>query len=88
MGENGEMMMDWQPIETAPKDGTWLLLCGGSIVYGWDGRDEPPVVAGQWTNPLKDGTWQFAWYDGGYNGEYESPTHWRPMLEVPQTAST
>lgn len=85
-------MSEWRPIETAPKDGAWVLLCGGSIVYGWDGRDKPPVVAGQWTNKLNgretDGHWQFAWYDCGYYGKYESPTHWRPMLEVPQTAST
>lgn len=78
------MLVDaWQPIATAPKDGTWVLLAGGAIRYGWDGNDPPRCVAGQFTDELNgaDGhdRWQFAWYDGGYYGEYESPTHWQPL---------
>ena len=78
----------WQPIATAPKDGTWLLLAGGAIDYGWDGDDQPSCVAGQWTTELngqtrEKGCWQFAWYDGGYYGEYEAPTHWQHLPPVP-----
>jgi len=80
-------MSEWQPIETAPKDGTWVLLSGGGIYYGWDGDTIPTAVVGQYTDYLNGGTtnphWQFAWYDGGYYGEYASPTHWMPLPPPP-----
>ena len=82
---------EWQPIATAPRDGTWILLAGGGINYGWDGGDAPPCVAGQFTTYLNGGTvdghWKFAWYDGGYYGEYEDPTHWMPLPAPPAPAA-
>lgn len=79
--------MDWQPIETAPMDGTWVLLTGGSINYGWDGDTTPEVVSAQYSHELNfakaDGHWQFAWYDGGYYGMYPNPTHWMPLPGKP-----
>ena len=79
--------MEWQPIETAPKDGTWILLAGGGIDYGWNCNSQPHAVAGQWTTIFNGspfpGGWQFAWYDGGYYGEYENPTHWMPLPQPP-----
>jgi hypothetical protein len=76
----------WQPIETAPKDGTWVLLTGGVIDYGWEyGEEKPRCVVGQF-KPGGDGSngpWQFAWYDGGYYGAYENPTHWMPLPASP-----
>lgn len=80
-------MSNWRPIETAPKDGTWVLLFGGRISYGWDGDEPPAVVSAQWTGYLNgsiaEPRWQFAWYDGGYYGTYDGPTHWMPMPEPP-----
>ena len=62
-------MMEWQPIETAPMDGTPLIL--GLITHGkvwrvFDGRH----------NGL-------AWYaiDGTY---IPSPTHWMPLPVPPK----
>lgn len=65
----------WQPIETAPKDGSWVLLTGGTVEYGWDADQQPPAVVGQ----ARGQGWQFAWYDSGYYGEYEKPSHWMPV---------
>lgn len=71
-------MSDWKTIKTAPKDGSWMLLSGGVIDYGWErGETIPPAVVGQWNNEAE--CWQFAWYDGGYYGEYENPTKWMPL---------
>lgn len=80
----------WRPIETAPRDGSWILLTGGTIEYGWGGDDYPRVVSGQWSTILNnsptEGHWQFAWYDGGYYGAYERPTHWMPIPPAPVSA--
>lgn len=80
-------MNEWQPIETAPKDGTWVLLTGGTCDED-EGDKKQRVVTGQHTNYLNGSTrtkwrWQFAWYDSGYDGQYEGPTHWMPIPETP-----
>jgi hypothetical protein len=82
----------WLPIETAPRDGTWVLLAGGRCQDESGGQDERRVVSAQWTNHLNGRTgaeyerWQFAWHDGGYDGDYENPTHWQPMPAPPVSA--
>ena len=76
-------MNEWQSIETAPRDGTWILLCGGEIDYAWDGSDKPICVVAQYESDSADGGWQFAWYDGGYFGTYVNPTHWMPLPDLP-----
>lgn len=83
-------MSEWQPIDSAPKDGTWILLSGGEINDDWNAPADPPVVCGQWTNWLNgdtipEGRWQFAWYDGGFYGEYQNPTHWMPAPKPPRS---
>jgi hypothetical protein len=75
----------WQPIATAPKDGTWILLTGGRIEYGWCQDEHPRCVVGQAVSGGENG-WQFAWYDGGYYGEYIDPTHWMPLPDAPTAA--
>lgn len=73
--------MEWQTMDTAPRDGTWVQLTGGKIDYGWDDTPKPPIVVAQWVrvNATDETRWQFAWYDSGYYGEYENPTNWRPL---------
>lgn len=80
--------MEWQPIETAPKDGTWVLLCGGKTTeddYMKTGvRVERPVVA-FWKKDiyLCDCYWAYTFWDGMWRDEYENPTHWMTLPEQP-----
>jgi hypothetical protein len=62
--------MDWQPIETAPRDGTRVLL---TLKYD----DEPIIgrtVARIWCTDEE--TWE-----GGWHKEIE-PTHWMPLPAI------
>lgn len=68
--------MDWQPIETAPRDGT--------KVDGWT------VLAERWTNVWWEGTkndWMHWWADnwGGVGAQRLGcqPTHWMPLPPTP-----
>lgn len=62
----------WQPIETAPKDGTWMLLVGARWVV--DG----PVV-GAWSSD-HGGYWHDC--ERGITGV----THWMPLPAAPEAA--
>lgn len=62
-------MSEWRPIETAPKDGTLVLLSIGGEVHiglftnGWGGPD---------------------WYDYDEKGAFMfEPTHWMPIPPPP-----
>lgn len=61
---------DWQPIETAPKDGTRLLLYPGMMGYAVVGR-----------RSLTHRCWETL--PGKYGIH---PTHWHPMLASPVPA--
>lgn len=76
-----------QPIETAPKDGTWVILFGGNTneaaCYDHDEGHEDyrrPVI-GRWHEQYHgtDAGWFFGRYDGGWYCEYSNPTHWAPV---------
>jgi hypothetical protein len=65
---------EWQPIETAPKDGTWILLW-------WGDR----TVEGHW---LDNSHTQFPW--AGWklrsmvvHNPAHKPTHWMPLPDPP-----
>ena len=68
--------MEWQPIETAPKDGTRVLLIdaddAGTVCWGeWSDWDEVPECRDIG--------------DIGCNGQYDyQPTHWMPLPSPPQ----
>ena len=65
--------MDWQPIETAPKDGRRILAYSkeyGVQVTGWWYRNDNPAIGGWW----------IAFSDG----DYTDLTHWQPLPEPPK----
>ena len=62
-------MSEWQPIETAPRDGTDILVgytTGEICILHFDAAT-------------------FAWWDhlGAY--EFPDPTHWMPLPPPPET---
>lgn len=70
----------WQPIETAPKDGTFILLLGDSGYISTPHR----IEVGRWITNYRD--WWVtidgsAFTDGGVE-----PTHWMPLPNIPAAA--
>ena len=80
----------WQPIETAPKDGTEIL---GAFSEDYGYLDKPTQY-GPWSCRYDGKKWM-ASYDGFNVVEYMSdfgteyketdidPTHWMPMPDLP-----
>lgn len=76
--------MNWQPIETAPKDGRTILLCGGFTSGFASGfNDTPAVRTGYWYN----GKRVQAWYDTVLGRCPLQPTHWMPLPDPPTTTA-
>lgn len=77
-------MSCWQPIETAPKDGTQILLFDPSGTWDPDlASFSPRVAVGAWKDfPNGHGEWR-----GYYSGlsAVEEPTHWMPLPEPPKS---
>ena len=65
-------MGEWQPIETAPRDGWPVLVLSvfGVAVAYWDDAEEPPV----WTACAGEDTA----YDSKGWKMHVYPTHWQP----------
>jgi hypothetical protein len=60
-------MSEWQPIATAPRDGTWLLL------HAWHWGRLPTI--GVWSR------YSNCWQD--HNHGLDRPTHWAPIPAPP-----
>ena len=63
--------MTWQPISTAPRDGTVILL-----YWRQDGDDM--VQSGWWESGINDRCWYAA------DNERCRPTHWQPLAPPPR----
>ncbi len=84
-------MIDWKPIDTAPRDGSLVLLCGGKTGEWFLGDDRIHEVfalrpvTGFWLNGECEGDleeWITFYWDSGWRGVYRNPTHWA-SLELP-----
>ena len=84
-------MTDWQPIETAPKDGTAVLLCWARSADGApiDWRQDPETagvfvqVASWWAG---DGEWIVYCSMVRDPSLHFEPTHWMPLPPPPEQA--
>ena len=68
--------MEWQPIETAPKDGTYILVANerGAWIAHW----APVAVSGY----RFDQPWRSVMLNHWHMPQdvrYEPPTHWQPL---------
>ena len=81
-----EQQRTWQPIETAPKDGTSILIYGGTYNdnegYYHDMECRFPTLA------FWSGNYMPHWHgdnlDGHDRWNVHQPTHWMPLPEAPK----
>ena len=64
----------WQPIETAPKDGTSVLVCRVNT---------KPEAAVQ---PIRTDWWSNHYEQWMKSNAYSQPTHWMPLPPPPREA--
>jgi hypothetical protein len=65
-------MMDWQPIETAPKDGSFVLAYNAGSMF------QDMVEETMWIVQFSGGRWRIA-----LDGQSAQPTHWMPLPAPP-----
>jgi hypothetical protein len=70
-------MSEWQPIETAPKDGTFIILARFNEGFAEE------VSGGDWNQYPKLGQHGL----NGFEAWITSPTHWMPIPPPPARQS-
>lgn len=82
-----ENSMEWQPIETAPRDGREILATDGDVVRVCRPKMFPrPISAGDDLTMSKAGdVWEFFRDEANAPGQSWSlrPTHWMPLPPTP-----
>lgn len=70
--------MEWQPIETAPRDKTGILL----YIPGYPGE----IMAAVWNDNANRGWcfWGLESISFWFDRDGTSPTHWMPLPEPPK----
>lgn len=76
-------MSEWQAIETAPKDGRWVLIYGGKAVHdthdGLSDRFECDINCVILAFMNLSGIWE-----GDADNWTYTPTHWMPLPPPPK----
>ena len=67
---------DWQPIETAPTDGTAVLCWPFNYSSLFEGKAEPEIVIGFFSED--------DWWCESTVAKTFDPTHWRPLPTPPE----
>ena len=78
--------MEWQPIETAPKDGTFMILSGYKYNNEWRAAiADVFVMNARW---VAYGRWcgRYEEWTGSRVDELYPPTHWMPLPPPPVDA--
>lgn len=83
-------MSIWQPITTAPKDGTEILTIGPDCDYRaiatkW--LDPGPYVRTSFRNYYRETGWYWASWSGEPVGPV-NPTLWQPLPDLPKCKGT
>ena len=78
----------WQPIETAPKDGSPILVCNQGYWENPFHLNGFPQVA-RWTTYHPNAKGNICWRDASGH-KIATPTHWLPIMPDPDgnTGST
>ena len=77
--EELEAAQDWQPIETAPKDGTMVFVWFPDMPKGLPGEYEDRIKLGRFVEELQE------WSVQGVGGNMPPKvTHWRPLFDAPK----
>ena len=73
-------MGDWQPIETAPKDGSLVMLVleTGVVIPGWWDED-----CCRWSNNMQPGWYAYIHNWGMGLTRLRLATHWMPLPPPP-----
>lgn len=73
-------MAEWQPIESAPKDGTYIIVWpptyeGVASCAKWDEQKHHKKPKPHWRRLDATHVWQ---------SRIRTPTHWQPLPEPPK----
>lgn len=75
-------MNEWKPIETAPKDGTYILVCQKDIP-GWDGNMWVVAFFGVGEEEPIPSWWTSGGPNGGIDFIGDPFSHWQPLPPPP-----
>ena len=74
------MPLQWQPIETAPKDGTEVLLFYPEYTQ--------PVKTGRWEHVRHFANGKLKWESRKWTSDFDevTPSYWMPLPPPPEDA--